>query len=99
MAASKNEQRIEISAGDVDLAFCVNRDNYNKYINAVHAKDKVAPSHNFLMATVEDDCKESLREFLRDTPSGEVQIASFVLEQYTPDINLVVKKSSSVQSS
>lgn len=96
---SKNEQIIEMTAGDVDLTFIVNRDSYNKYINSVTPQSKVAPSHNFLMNTVHEDSRPALRKFLEDTPGGEIQLAGFVLEQYTPDLNLVVKRSSSAQSS
>lgn len=93
-----NEEKIDVSVGDVDLAFVVNRASYNKYINSITPKDKVAPSHNFLMTTVADECKVALKDILAKKPGSEVQIAGAVLEAYTPDLDIVVKRSSSAQS-
>lgn len=95
---SKNEQVFDIEAGGKEFKFTVNRDSYNKYVNAISQKEKVAPSHNFLMMTVDEKQKADLREVLAQNPGAEVEIAGGIYEAYTPDIGLVVKKSSSVQS-
>lgn len=95
---SKNEQTFDIEAGGKEFKFTVNRDSYNKYVNGINQKDKVAPSHNFLMMTVDDKQRATLKEVLANNPGAEVEIAGGLYEAYTPDIGLVVKKSSSAQS-
>jgi hypothetical protein len=93
-----NEKKITFDVLGRDFTFSVTRAEYNKYINSISQNSKVAPSHNFLMGTVMDTERATLREFLKETPGSEVTIASAVLEEYTPDLNIVVKKSSSAQS-
>ena len=88
----KNVQEIELEAGGKDFTFTVTRESYNRYINSVTAANKVAPSHNFLMDCVNDDSRTSLRELLQISPGGEVQMAAAVMEDYTPDLAIVVKK-------
>ena len=95
---SQNEQTLVADIAGTDFSFTVKRDDYNKYINSVTQNNKVAPSHNFLMTTVDEKQKASLKQLLASTPGAEVQIASAVLEEYTPDLAIVVKKSSSVQA-
>lgn len=98
MSSKKNGQVLTATLGNTDVEFDIGRDDYNKYINGITASSKVAPSHNFLMATVNENHKAALREFLDNTPGGEIQLAGALLEQYTPDLTIVVKKSSSAQS-
>jgi hypothetical protein len=93
-----NEKKITLEVKGVDFTFNVNRTEYNKYINSITQNSKVAPSHNFLMCTVDETQRATLRDFLKDTPASEVSIAGQVLEEYTPDLGIVVKKSSSAQS-
>lgn len=92
--AKKNLQTFTVDVAGKSLTFAVGRDDYNKYINAVTAKDKVAPSHNFLIQTVADGSLADLKKVLEANPGAEVQLASALLEDYTPDLDIVVKKSS-----
>lgn len=87
-----NEQEIELEAGGKDFTFTVTRESYNRYINSITPANKVAPSHNFLMDCVNEDSRASLRELLENTPGAEVQMGGAVIEEYTPDLALVVKK-------
>lgn len=92
----KNSQTLTATILGEDFVFVIGRDDYNKYINSVTAKEKVAPSHNFLMNTVSPDHLQKLKIVLEDNPGAEVQIAGALLEDYTPDLGIVVKKSSAV---
>ena len=95
--SKKNGQTLVAEILGKTLNFDVGRDDYNKYINAVTAKDKIAPSHNFLTQTVVAEDAETLKKILADNPGAEVQLASALLEEYTPDLGIVVKKSSAAQ--
>lgn len=92
-----NEKKITLEVKGVDFTFNVNRTEYNKYINSITQNNKVAPSHNFLMGTVDETERATLREYLKNTPASEVTLAGHVLEEYTPDLGIVVKKSSNAQ--
>lgn len=93
--ANKNEQIIDLTVGDCALSFCVHRDAYNKYINSVTPNSKVAPSHNFLVATVEPSDKETLLDILKENVGSEVHLSTALLEMYIPDLEIVAKKRSS----
>lgn len=90
----KNQANLSVTVTGVALSFTVGRDDYNWYINNITQNNKVAPSHNFLMRTVDGHCEADLKNILNDSPGSEVQIAGAVLEEYTPDLDIVVKKSS-----
>jgi len=94
--AKKNLQQFNVTVLGADLTFNIGREDYNKYINSVTQKEKVAPSHNFLVNTIAHENAEALKSILADNPGSEIQIASDLLEEYTPDLGIVVKKSSAV---
>jgi hypothetical protein len=95
---SKNEQVINAEMCGNDFTFTINREDYNKYINATTQNNKVAPCHNLLMTTIDPKQKATLKTLLAENVGSEVQLASAVLEEYTPDLGIVVKKSSSAHS-
>lgn len=92
--AKKNLQTMTATVCGEDISFSIGRDDYNKYINSVTQNNKVAPSHNFLMQTVDANSADTLKKILADNPGAEVQLAGSLLEDYTPDLGIVVKKSS-----
>ncbi|WP_445357283.1 putative phage tail assembly chaperone [Microbulbifer sp. ANSA002] len=91
-AEDKNTQVIEVTAREKEFVFNVTRSDYNKYINSVTPNSKVAPSHNFLVNTVQAEDKSALVDLLKVSPGAEVQIAGAVLEEYTPDLGITAKK-------
>lgn len=95
---SKNEQIISAEMCGNEFKFTVKRDDYNKYINTTTPSNKVAPCHNFLMTTVADTQRATLKALLAEHAGSEVQLASAVLEEYTPDLGITAKKLSSAPS-
>ena len=95
---SKNQQVICAEMCGQEFTFKVNRDDYNKYINSTTQNSKVAPCHNFLMNTVDEKQRATLKSLRAEHVGSEVQLASAVLEEYTPDLGIVAKKSSNAQS-
>lgn len=85
------EKKISLTVNDKPLNFTVTLASYNKYINDLTHINKVAPARNFLMRSVDEDSKDSLREIV-DLPGVGVQIVSALLEEYMPDVNIVVGK-------
>ncbi|MFC6633531.1 putative phage tail assembly chaperone [Microbulbifer taiwanensis] len=91
---NNNAQIIELTIGDKEITFEVTRDQYNKLINKLGPNQKVAPMHNFLVETVRDENKPALLEILADYPGSEVGIGGELVEAYSPDLQIAVKKRS-----
>lgn len=85
------EKKISLTVNDKPLDFTVTLADYNKYINELTHINKVTPARNFLMRTVDADSKDALREMV-DLPGVGLQIVSTLLEEYMPDVNIIVGK-------
>ena len=85
------QKTITLTANKAELTFEVTTDKYNKYINELSLSNKIAPAHNFLMRCVVEDSRPALKELL-EQPGFAVQIASFVVEEFQPDLTLALGK-------
>lgn len=91
---SNTEQReIIMTIGDTDFSFNMTPQDVTKYFNTVTPNNKVAPSNNLLTNTVKQEQLATLRPFLRN-PVMTMQLAGALLEEYAPDVEIVVKKPS-----
>lgn len=88
---------ITLTIGENDFTFTLSPADVTKYFNAVNPNNKVAPSNNLLTTTVKADNLAALRPLLRN-PVLTMQLAGTLLEEYAPDVEIVVKKPSTVQS-
>ncbi len=95
---SKNVQALAICVGLIEMNFTVTRDIFNKYTNEISADNKVAPSHNFLLRSVDDDSKDELKKFIADNPGSEIELANALASEYKPDTEIVVKPRASKPS-
>lgn len=93
----KNLQQFNVTVVGIDFTFNVGREDYNKYINSMSPKEKITPSHNFLINTIESKKMDQLKTILAENPGSEVQLAADILEAYIPDLAIVVKRSSAEQ--
>lgn len=87
-------REITLEVGTKDFAFFLSPQDVTKYFNAMTANNKVAPSFNLLSTTVKQEQRAELRELLAN-PVMTMQIAGALLEEYAPDVEIIVKKSSS----
>ena len=71
------------------IRFNVTPELYHKYIDEVQMTKKVAPAHNFLMRAVAKEDKDALRKIL-DLPGAAVQIVGQVIEEYAPDLEILL---------
>lgn len=85
---------ITLEVGDKEFAFTLSPQDVTKYFNAMTANNKVAPSFNLLSSTVLPVQKAELRELLAN-PVMTMQLAGALLEEYAPDVEIIVKKPSS----
>ncbi|MNH02076.1 hypothetical protein D3C79_613060 [compost metagenome] len=88
---------ITLEVGEKEFTFTLTPQDVTKYFNAVTANNKVAPSHNLLSNTVAVDQRADLRTLLAN-PVMTMQIAGALLEEYAPDVEIIVKKHSTTLS-
>lgn len=81
---------IDMTIAGKDVSFAPNVTAYNKYINEITMGNKVSPAHNFLTRIVTPETKEALQELLQQ-PGAALQITGKVLEEYTPELEIIVK--------
>ncbi|NIB44772.1 hypothetical protein HBA55_34650 [Pseudomaricurvus alkylphenolicus] len=87
-----NEQAIVVTILDQDYTFRVSRQDYNKYINTMLPNNKVAPSHNLVVNTVIDENRDAVITILEENPGAEMEIATSIVTEYSPDLGIVAKK-------
>ena len=88
---------ITLEIGDQEFTFAMNPQVVTKYYNATTQNNKVAPANNLLMNTIKQEEKASLKPLLAN-PMTVIDLASALLEEYQPDVEIVVKKPSNTQS-
>lgn len=86
---------ITLEIGEQEFIFSLAPQDVTKYFNAVTPNNKVAPSNNLLITTVLPAHKDALRTLLAN-PVFVMQLAGTLLEEYAPDVEVVVKKPSTV---
>ena len=95
---SLNDRReITLEVGDKEFTFTLDTALVNKYFNQLTPANKVAPANNLLTLSVKQEELASLRPLLANTVTT-LQLAGALLEEYSPDVEIRVKKPSTVQS-
>ena len=90
-----NEQNKEITleVGENEFTFNLTPADVTKYFNALTQTNKVAPGNNLLMNTVKQEEKATLKPILAN-PVMVMQLAGALLEEYAPNVEVIVKKRS-----
>ncbi|WP_409302017.1 putative phage tail assembly chaperone [Pseudomonas sp. KCJK8993] len=89
-----NSREITLEVGDKEFSFSLSPQDVTKYFNAMTATNKVAPSFNLLSTTVNQEQRAGLREQLQVNPVLTMQMAGALLEEFAPDVEVLVKKPS-----
>ena len=92
-----DKREITLTVGEKVFTFSMTPQDVTKYFNAMTANNKVAPSHNLLSNTVAAEQRADLRALMTN-PVMTMQIAGALLEEYAPDVEIIVKKHSSTLS-
>jgi len=86
---------ITLEIAEQEFTFSLAPQDVTKYFNAVTPNNKVAPSNNLLTTTVLPAHLPALRPLLSN-PVFVMQLAGTLLEEYAPDVEIIVKKPSAV---
>ena len=90
-------REITMEIGDKDFTFTLTPQDVTKYFNSVAQNNKVAPANNLLVNTVDQQERATLKSLLGN-PVMVMQLAGALLEEYGPDVEIIVKKPSSTPS-
>ncbi|KMN09072.1 MULTISPECIES: putative phage tail assembly chaperone [Pseudomonas] len=90
-------REITLEVGDKEFTFTVTPQDATKYFNSLTQTSKVAPANNLLMNTVKQEERATLKELLAN-PVLIMQLAGALLEEYAPDVEIIVKKHSTTLS-
>lgn len=86
-----------ITVGADDFNFNVTNKDVNNYMNNVSEKDKILPSVNLLLKTVQDDQKDALKKLIMDednTPKGIIvlNITGLLVGEFGMNTEISIKK-------
>lgn len=84
---------ITLEVGKDEFVFHLTPADVTKYFNATTNSNKVAPANNLLVNTVQQDQRAALKPLLGN-PITVMELAGALLEEYSPNVEIVVKKSS-----
>ena len=88
---------ITLEVGDKEFTFTLTPQDVTKYYNSVTQNNKVAPANNLLVSTVDQQERATLKPLLSN-PTMVLQLAGALLEEYSPDVEIIVKKPSNTLS-
>ena len=88
---------ITMEIGDREFTFHLTPQDVTKYFNSTTNNNKVAPANNLLVSTVKQEERASLKPLLVN-PMTVMELAGALLEEYSPDLGIIVKKPSTTQS-
>ena len=88
---------ITLEVGDKEFTFSMTPQDVTKYFNALTQNNKVAPANNLLVNTVKQEERASLKALLGN-PVMVMTLAGTLVEEYGPDVEVIVKKPSTTLS-
>jgi len=88
---------ITLEVGEKEFTFTLTPQDVTKYFNSLGQNNKVAPANNLLVNTVKQEERATLKALLGN-PVMVMQLAGTLVEEYGPDVEVVVKKRSTTLS-
>jgi len=87
------KQTIILTIGAVDFSFNVTVQDHNDFVDsAARGESMTAAAHNFVMRTIDEEQKEDFKKLLAASPGAELQIASSLKAEFSPVLEIKVKK-------
>lgn len=87
------KQLITLTIGGTDFGFDVTVQDHNAFVDAAAAgRSMTAAAHNFVHRTITSEQKEALKKLLEASPGAELQIAAELKSEFSPVLEISVKK-------
>jgi len=87
------KQAIILTIGTVDFKFNVTVQDHSDFVDtAARGESMTAAAHNFVMRTIDDKQKDEFKDLLKKSPGAELQIASSIKAEFSPVLDIKIKK-------
>ncbi len=84
---------ITLLIAGLEYKFNVAVQDHSDFIDsAARGESMSAAAHNFVMRTVNTESKEELKKLLKESPGCEIQMAAMVKGEFSPVLEMSVKK-------
>ncbi len=87
------KQNITLAVAGTEFVFKLDIIKYNAFLNSSSGKNKVQAVNNFLVSCCADKQKEDLKNLFNNEPGAATSILEVILEDFAPDVSVVIKKS------
>ena len=91
MTTDTTAQTIDAEVNEQTISFDVSVNDYNRFVNSYTDRNKVQPSINLCMQTVQQEYKSALKKLMQ-APGMGASVAQAVIEEYQPEITVTAKK-------
>ena len=92
-----DRREITLELGEQEFTFILTPADVTKYFNSMTQNNKVAPANNLLVTTVNQEQRATLKPLLGN-PVMTMQLAGALMEEYGPQVDIIVKKPSNTLS-
>ncbi|KKK99852.1 hypothetical protein EIK76_01200 [Rheinheimera mesophila] len=87
------KQVITLGIGTTDFAFNVTAQDHNDFVDAAaRGGSMTAAAKNFVVRVIDPAQKEDFKKLLDSSPGAELQIAGALKEEFSPVLEITVKK-------
>jgi hypothetical protein len=87
------KQVITLGIGTTDFAFNVTAQDHNDFVDAAaRGGSMTAAARNFVVRVIDPAQKEDFKKLLDSSPGAELQIASALKSEFSPVLEIAVKK-------
>ncbi|WP_372942746.1 putative phage tail assembly chaperone [Shewanella sp.] len=87
------KQPIVLTIAGTDFTFNVTVQDHSDFIDSVaRGGSMTAASHNMVMRTIDSSQKDEFKKVLESSPGAELQIASTLKVEFSPVLDIAVKK-------
>lgn len=88
-------KKVTLKINGQDIHFDIELLDFHSLLDELETKNKVQPSHDFVMRTVVPDDKDSLTALINDNPGLEVELMGLLMSEYKTKVAISVKKPNS----
>jgi len=87
------KKTVILTIGNTEFKFNLTVNDHSDFVDSVSRGGSMcSASHNFVMRTIDKEQKEELKKLLAESPGAEVQIAGALKGEFSPILEIAVKK-------
>jgi len=87
------KKTVILTIGTTEFKFELTVNDHSDFVDSVSRGGSMcSASHNFVMRAIDKEQKEEFKNLLADSPGAEVQIAGTLKGEFSPILEIAVKK-------